>query len=522
MILLNLGVVRERLSIKPEIVCGELFHEMQFQNVRPMPGTECCAFNDTTLYLTEWQLLSGRSSVPRFLICIGGGEAAEAFFTVHGISGLIYGAETDSIRLFSEVLDIFDYFQNLHTEYRSMLISQHPMHSIINAAAAFFDCFSVLFDANGKTLEYCTNFLPNPRADEEEGAAEAERLAEKIAAAVRSRQTESPTTAAQPQIDYFPPKGDVPPFFLARFTDGNRFLAMFAVCAAPQPFRSDTETLLRYVANLMSPCIVGRMNPSVKIYSHIRAAISAIVDKDNFNYSSLSDSLSKIGWRLNDTYQLVYIRIQIGSARNLYTVTDYHRYESLFPDCIAVKERLYVVVVVHNSSESVIERAMENLRQLMRDFRMECMISLPFRDFMQLRDHFELIRSAMNLREADETITMYQSVMGKHIVSEMSRSIPIRALCHPSAVQICEYDRQNGTELLLSLEKYLYHNQSLQEAAEEMYIHRNTLNYRLKTCMKIAELPLEAPFERLHLLFSCIVLRCLAIEQKQPDRQREK
>lgn len=522
MILLNLGIVRERLHMKPELVCGELFHEMQFRNFRPMPLAEHSEYSSSTLYMTDWLSLAGQTDAPHYLICIGGGEAASAYFAAHGISGLIYADGTDHIGLFTEVQDIFDRLQSLHTEYRSMLIAQHAMHDIINAAAAFFDCFSVLLDASFNTLEYCSNYLPEAQNGMPGTTADTQHLIRLLTASIRRHQQESSGSAIQPQIDFVPQENDTPAYYLAHFSDGNCRVAMFAVCASPNCLRSDAETLFRYVVNLMSPCIMGRFTPPVKAFSHIRSAISSIIENASFNYSTLSDSLSKVGWNLHDTYQLVYVRIQVGSARNLYTVTDYYRYEALFPDCIAARTRAYVVVLVHNSSRHVMEQAMDSLRQLMKDFRMECIVSLPFNDFMQLREHFGIVSSAINMGESKDNVTLYRDVMAKHIVSEMNMTMPVKSLCHLSAVRIFEYDRENGTELLLSLEKYLRHNQSLQEAAEEMFIHRNTLNYRLKTCMKIADLPLDTPDERIHLFFSCIALRCLAGQPQQPTKSPEK
>lgn len=45
---------------------------------------------------------------------------------------------------------------------------------------------------------------------------------------------------------------------------------------------------------------------------------------------------------------------------------------------------------------------------------------------------------------------------------------------------LSEYDANNGTNLVEVLEYYLKSNGSLQDTAEELFVHRNTINYRLK------------------------------------------
>lgn len=56
---------------------------------------------------------------------------------------------------------------------------------------------------------------------------------------------------------------------------------------------------------------------------------------------------------------------------------------------------------------------------------------------------------------------------------------------------LLEYDRQNNTELVRTLETYFDANQSLQQAARELFIHPKTLKYRLQ---RIEEILAANPF----------------------------
>ena len=97
------------------------------------------------------------------------------------------------------------------------------------------------------------------------------------------------------------------------------------------------------------------------------------------------------------------------------------------------------------------------------------------------------------------------------LVNRIAAEIPLYPLCHREAIRIYEYDQKNGTELLLTLETYLMQYKSLKAAAEELFIHRSTLTYRLGCIEKIAKLALDDPRERLHILLSCIVLSSLGL-----------
>lgn len=59
------------------------------------------------------------------------------------------------------------------------------------------------------------------------------------------------------------------------------------------------------------------------------------------------------------------------------------------------------------------------------------------------------------------------------------------------------YDQQNGTELVNTLEQYFHHNYNIQSTANHLFLHRNTLNYRLRRIREILSLDLDNPEDRL-------------------------
>jgi purine catabolism regulator len=75
----------------------------------------------------------------------------------------------------------------------------------------------------------------------------------------------------------------------------------------------------------------------------------------------------------------------------------------------------------------------------------------------------------------------------------------IRENVYMKAIEmLAKYDGQNQTELLQTLETYL-EAPSVGEAADLLYIHRNTLSYRLQRIEKLLQVDLSAPSQRLNL-----------------------
>jgi len=74
----------------------------------------------------------------------------------------------------------------------------------------------------------------------------------------------------------------------------------------------------------------------------------------------------------------------------------------------------------------------------------------------------------------------------------------LTAIYYDTVGPLIEYDRENNTELLKTLEIYLEEDENISKAAQRMYLHRNTMKYRMA---KIQEL-LGYNFENVNQLFN--------------------
>ena len=64
---------------------------------------------------------------------------------------------------------------------------------------------------------------------------------------------------------------------------------------------------------------------------------------------------------------------------------------------------------------------------------------------------------------------------------------------------LVEYDKKNQSDLADVLWTYLKHDGSVKETADELYVHRNTINYKLNRAAEILDLNLSSLDVRLQL-----------------------
>ncbi len=77
---------------------------------------------------------------------------------------------------------------------------------------------------------------------------------------------------------------------------------------------------------------------------------------------------------------------------------------------------------------------------------------------------------------------------------------------------LLEYDRQHATTLVRTLGNYLESGRNLDSSARAMFIHVNTLKYRLKRIQEIAQLDLNSAEERFNLHLAVKILQAIGTE----------
>jgi len=87
----------------------------------------------------------------------------------------------------------------------------------------------------------------------------------------------------------------------------------------------------------------------------------------------------------------------------------------------------------------------------------------------------------------------------------------ILGYCNNRLKKLEEYDHANGAFLINTIEAYYMHGFNVGKTAEALYIHRNSLQYRLKKIEEILDISLEDSVEYLDLV-NCILVKKLMFD----------
>lgn len=124
---------------------------------------------------------------------------------------------------------------------------------------------------------------------------------------------------------------------------------------------------------------------------------------------------------------------------------------------------------------------------------------------------FQEARQALSLgrfRQAENGITCYEDLGVLKLLAHI-REEELDDYAQEMLGSLMAYDSQNGTELLRTLEIYFQENESLNHAAEKLFIHANTLRNRLKKIESLLGVGLKQADVRVRFYVACQALRII-------------
>ena len=148
------------------------------------------------------------------------------------------------------------------------------------------------------------------------------------------------------------------------------------------------------------------------------------------------------------------------------------------------------------------------LREFLQENGLAGGMSYCFEDITLLRAHYEQAATALRYGSGAPELYLFSACAMQHMMSLFPQE-QLRLLIHPALPALHEHDAAMGTELYDTLHCYLEHERSLVKTAAALFIHRNTLLYRLEKLHQLVDLDLDDADLRLHLTLSYRLLERL-------------
>lgn len=305
-------------------------------------------------------------------------------------------------------------------------------------------------------------------------------------------------------------KSFVMPLGLKTITCNNHVYGyLMTIGCSQNPALYDIEPL-EVMGNLISRYI-GHSRATVMTSAHfIDQIIKECLVKPHISALEIQNLASLLDWDVDDTYRVAVFASADKRDRPIQKAHA-NLLETNFPGRAISFESLAVHIgkVTGDTSNHAFET---QARSFCKSFKWKMGLSNTFKGLAGLGNAYLQGKMALRegqQRESNELIFRYGDFRVDLICSELLKQVDVPYLIAYDVSNIAAYDEENGTNLLDTLEAYLRNERSMTRTSNNLFLHRNSVAYRIEKVKALLRCDMDNPEARIGLQLSMKIWRRL-------------
>ena len=210
---------------------------------------------------------------------------------------------------------------------------------------------------------------------------------------------------------------------------------------------------------------------------------------------TLQKSLDLFGYELKRYKHIIYIDFSEENYDIRQTQTFAEHFQTSIANSIyLIHERNILYLRSGDADVSISEKEISNWIEIISQTNLKIGFSSMFEDISQTRSYLHQARSVIETgRKLSPQIPVYSfdDYRLADMVANMSDDMDYYYYCYPPLQRVIERDAANDTNLAFTLYKYLENPGSPAEVCKELFIHKNTLYYRMDKIREIMQTDLK-------------------------------
>ncbi|MGN0292409.1 MAG: PucR family transcriptional regulator [Lachnospiraceae bacterium] len=233
----------------------------------------------------------------------------------------------------------------------------------------------------------------------------------------------------------------------------------------------------------------------------------------------IQQQIAIFDWHINDTYFVLVVDVTDQPIDRIQLLINY--FDDSTNDCKAFENGNRIICICHMKSPQNKAQFSEKISELLMKMNLKGALSKTFTNFCDMDLYYRQAVTILRFCTGNEPkrYLFLQEEFGLYgIFNAALESHNAYELCHPDIIALYEFDRKNDTEYLKTLYQYLLCDRNAVKAAKNLYIHRNTMSYRLQKLKTMISFDEEDPLSRFYILNSISLLK---YQLKRPDEFQE-
>lgn len=217
--------------------------------------------------------------------------------------------------------------------------------------------------------------------------------------------------------------------------------------------------------------------------------------------TSIRNQLRPLGWTIEGNYRLLSVHMPNDEEALKHNIL------ILLCDGWNAQSFLYkdYLIIIYNEPSRKYPTMLEHIRHYLQLVNRFGALSELFYLFSDMGHYFQ--QTAYTLKTVDRMpkgthLFLYEDYHLHHLLHLVGDHLPI----YEPAAKLERFDQKNHCEYCRTLFTYLLHNQNAVKTAHILFLHRNTLKYRMEKIREIIQVPLDNPLICQRLLLSLYAL----------------
>jgi len=440
-------------------------------------------WNEHTLYIGRFDQLKNPPDRPIMLLCVDEPVALPKGSSCAQI------LEDDLYDLFNTAKDLImgDLKEgSMLYELAHMALSGKNISSVINAAASLLGNALIFVDVSQKVLAYSTNYEIMDKLWVENIAKG--YCSYEFVQKVRTNNQMREWSKKGSETQFITLPGDKQRKLVARITQEGHVVGAVVMIEHHTPIVHSHIRQLPLVGRILFDVFYrdsasGSMRGA--FYSNILYNILDDMDNsDTFEYlTALENEFPK-------EMRVVVARFVTRVENRFLKRAISMELERIFPNGYSVQYKSYIGILV----PSISKIQLEELEKLTKLESVSIGLSWPFNNILEFKRYFNQAVVSIKLAQRlglTQHIFDYSDFHYYDLLNNYTGKIPLEYYCHPALQVLRQYDKDNRSDLYNTLYTYLENQKSLVATAEKLYIHRNTLVYRINRIQELTGLELD-------------------------------
>lgn len=505
---LNIHIIHDELKVFSPILATSRDIDLDLRQIRltePADGS----LEQDCVYLLSASAIEKCAELLHDATVVSIGAIDEAVIKASNLSAVMLPDDCDQAAIFRTLQDVFARYTDLDYSLMHSIAAKEPLQVIADLAALMLANPFAILDVTLKSIL--------------KGGVMPKNYHGTIWEIVLNQEyTRSEDFLVSKDDLYFFLHHDRKPYFghgtpykqdahlMANIYFDNELFALLATTDIFAPLTQGQISVFAYVRDIMELAMKSSIEfkgaKETVTYYLIRLIEGFPVDDKVIHYH-----LMEQGWSLRGDF-CVYTIIDPDKKELDDSQAEFclFRIKKLWPDEIYLTYENSIIVITKDSANEKSEAYKNRLADLLKKLGLCCGYSQTFDSFSDLKYYY--IQSKAALYEGaksnpEANIWSFSDYYFTHIINLVDSSTSLKAMCHPQVLRLNEHDKKHDTDFVKCLRTYLFNGCNLALTGKNLFMHRNTLAYRLEKIAEIMEIDVQQlqENERMQLWLSCLL-----------------